>query len=424
MVPSSLAAPRVRKRTLPNGLTILQQDNPTSHAFCVGVWLDVGSRDELRGEEGLCHFLEHMLFKGTSNRSAFLISQEIEKIGGSIDAFTTKEQLCVYAQVLENHKDLALEILSDMFMNSTFQTDHIRLEKDVVVDEIMDVLDSPDDIIHELFTATIFPRHPLGKPILGQRTSVAGFSRKKLLSFMNRNFKASNVIISVYGNVELNALARTCERLFPFPNGSISRKDRKPVRNTPQRRFIKRNLHQQHVCIGTQGISYRDAKRFPLMILTTMVGGGMSSRLFQKVREELGLAYDIYTYTEHGRDAGLVGTYLSVKPANTGVAVRAVLDEYSKVMNGEFKSGELRDTKEHLKGRILLGLEMASAKMMRMARNENYFDRQVSERELIRSINGVTSDQIVAIARQMLDPRRLTMVSMGPSSAGLRMNSV
>jgi predicted Zn-dependent peptidase len=155
-----------------------------------------------------------------------------------------------------------------------------------------------------------------------------------------------------------------------------------------------------------------------------MVGGGMSSRLFQKVREELGLAYDIYTYTEHGRDAGLVGTYLSVKPANTGVAVRAVLDEYSKVMNGEFKSGELRDTKEHLKGRILLGLEMASAKMMRMARNENYFDRQVSERELIRSINGVTSDQIVAIAHQMLDPRRLTMVSMGPSSAGLRMNSV
>lgn len=424
MAPSSLSAPKIRKRTLPSGLTILQQDNPSSQSFCVGVWLDVGSRDERRGEEGLCHFLEHMLFKGTANRSAFQISQEIEKIGGSIDAFTTKEQLCVYVQVLESHQELALEILSDMFMHSTFQVDQIRLEREVVVDEIRDVLDSPDDMVHELFTSTIFPRHPLGKSILGQRTSVARFSRRRLFSFMNRHFKAGNVIISVYGNIELRSLVKACERLFPFPNGSIIRKGRKPARNVPQRRFLKRNLHQQHICIGTQGFSYREAKRFPAMILTTLVGGGMSSRLFQKVREEMGLAYDIYTYSEHGRDAGLVGTYLSVKPSNTGIAVRAVLDEYLKIMRGEFKLHELQDTKEHLKGRILLGLETTSAKMMRMARNEIYFGRQVSERELIRSINGVTPDQIVGVARQILNPRRLTMVSMGPSSAGLRINSV
>lgn len=423
MVPAFAPAPRVRKRTLPDGLTILQQDNPVSQSFCVGIWLKVGSRDERRGEEGLCHFLEHMLFKGTASRSAFQLSQEIEKVGGSIDAFTTKEQLCIYAQVLEPHRDLALEILSDMFMNSTFPREQIRLERDVVVDEIRDVLDSPDDMIHELFTATIFPRHPLGKPILGQQASVARFSRKKLVSFMNRHFKAGNLVVSVYGNIGMNELAQKCKRLFPFSSGAESRADRKPVRNTPRRRFLKRSLHQQHICIGTQGYSYRDAKRFPSMILTTLVGGGMSSRLFQKVREEMGLAYDVYTYSEHGRDAGLVGTYLSVKPANTGIAVRAVLDEYTKIIKGDLTRGELHDTKEQLKGRILLGLETASAKMMRMARNQIYFNRQVSERELIRAINSVTADEIVRVARQILDPRRLTMVSMGPSSAGLRINS-
>jgi predicted Zn-dependent peptidase len=424
MVPSLGSPPKVRKRTLPSGLTILQQDNPHSQAFCMGVCLNVGSREERQGEEGLCHFLEHMLFKGTTRRSSFQISQEVEKIGGSIDAFTTKEQLCVYVQVLNGHRNLAIEILSDMFMNSTFPSDQIRLEKEVVLDEIRDVLDSPDDMIHEIFTSTIFPRHPLGKPILGQRSSVAKFSRKKLLSFLNRNFKAGNVIVSVYGNIDIRVLSAACERLFAFPNGSAARKDCKPSRSAPRRKFLKRNLHQQHICLGTQGFSYGELKRFPLMILTTLVGGGMSSRLFQRVREELGLAYDIYTYAEHGRDAGLVGTYLSVKPANTGVAVRAVLNEYRKILKGEFKPDELRDTKEHIKGSILLGLETSAAKMMRMARNQTYFGRQVSERELIRSIDGVTPDQIVEVAEQILDPRRLTMVSMGPSSAGLRINSV
>jgi predicted Zn-dependent peptidase len=423
MARSSASRPLVRKRTLSNGCTILQQDNPTSKAFCVGVWIDIGSREERPGEEGLCHFLEHMLFKGTRNRSAFQISQAIEKIGGSLDAFTTKEQVCVYAQVLEDHKHIALDVLADMFMNSTFPPDQIRLEREVVLDEIRDVMDAPDDLIHELFTATIFPRHPLGKPILGQRSSVRRFSRPRLLSFIQRHFRAHNVIISVYGNIDMNALVKACRRLFAFPDGSSARADVRPGKARPKRMFVKRRLYQQHLCIGARGCSYREDARFPLMVLTTLLGGGMSSRLFQRVREELGLAYEVYTYAEHGRDAGLVGTYLSVKPHNTGLAIRLVLDEFRQVARGELKPGELEDTKEYLKGRILLGLETASSKMMNMARNEIYFGRHVSERELIRRIDGVTARRVIESAEEVLNPKRLTIVSMGPSAAGLRLNS-
>jgi predicted Zn-dependent peptidase len=409
----------VRKRKLSNGTTILQQDNPFSKAFCMGIWIDAGSRDEGQGEEGLSHFLEHMLFKGTSQRSAFQISQAVENVGGTLDAFTTKEQICIYALVLENHWNLAVDVLSDMFMNSNFPPDQMRLEKQVVLDEIRDAMDAPDDLIHELFTASIFPGHPLGKPILGRRTSVANFSRKMLTSFTKRIFRSESVFISVYGNVDIREITDACGRLLKFAKGKAARIDSKLPRRVLQRKFVKRKLHQQHICIGSRGFSYHERKRFPLMVLTNLLGGGMSSRLFQKIREEMGLAYNIFTYSDHVRDAGLVGTYMSVKPINAGAAVHSVLKEFNKIIRGELKPGELEAAREYIKGRILLGLETAAAKMMRMARNEIYFGRQVSERELIDRIDGVTRDDLIEVASQLLDPEALTIVSMGPSSAGL-----
>jgi predicted Zn-dependent peptidase len=412
-------ATRVKKYKSDNGITILQQNNPTSRAFCIGVWINSGSRDEGRGEEGLCHFLEHMIFKGTENRSAFEISKEIEKVGGSLEAFTTREQICVYALVLDDHRDLAADILRDMIVNPSFPADQVALERQVVLEEIRDVMDAPDDLIHDLFAANVFPNHPLGKPILGSPDSVSSFERHRLSSFSRRHFRPDNVIIAVYGNIDKRRLTRMCDWAFDTPRGSVKRNNRKIHKYRPVRRFYKRDLHHQHICIGGRCCSYADEERYPLMVLTTLLGGTMSSRLFQRIREELGYTYSIYTYADSARDAGLVGTYVAVKPSNARRVVGEVFKEFNKIRSGDLGPQELEDTKQHLKGKILLGLENSASKMIRMARSEIYFGRQISERELIDKIDRVSMDDVIKLAQDALDVDRNTVVSLGPSSLGI-----
>jgi len=397
----------------------LHQDNPHSRSFCIGVWITAGTRDEGRGEEGLSHFLEHMIFKGTKRRTPKEISQAIEKVGGSLEAFTTKEQVCIYAQVLEGHADLAVDVLSDMVMNSTFPPDQIDVERQVVLEEISDVMDAPDDFIHDLFAAEVFPRHPLGRPILGTPDSVAGFDRAALRRFARRYFRAGNVIVSVYGNIHKRRLMRLLTDAMPLSNGGLARRSPRAGSVAPVRKLYRRRLHHQHICIGGRAFSYLDPQRYALLVLTTLLGGGMSSRLFQRIREELGLAYSVYTYSDAARDTGIIGTYLGVKPSNAGRVIGEVFKEFKKVREGDVTAQELDDTKEHLKGRILLGLETSASKMMRLARNEIYFGRQVSEREIIRNIDRVTMDDILGLAGDLLNEDRNTIVSLGPSSAGL-----
>ena len=408
--------PRVNKYVGDNGVTILQQNNPTSRAFCIGVWVNTGSRDEVTGEEGLCHFVEHMIFKGTANRSAFQISKEVEKVGGSLEAFTTREQICFYAHVLEDHKSLAADVLQDMILNPLFPADQLTLERQVVLEEISDVMDAPDDWIHDLFAANVFPDHPLGKPILGSPETVSGFERAKLSSFSRRHFRPDNIVISVYGNIDKRSLMRLCDWKFPDARGRVRRNGRRIGKYRPARRLYKKSLHHQHICIGGRCCSYVDEQRYPLMVLTTLLGGTMSSRLFQRIREELGFTYSIYTYSDSVRDTGLMGTYVAVRPSNARRVVGEVFKEFAKIRGGDLGAQELEDTKQHLKGKILLGLEGSTSKMMRMARSDFYFGRQMSERELIQKINEVTLDDIVELAQDVLDEDRSTVVSLGPSS--------
>jgi len=413
-------APRVYKYVGENGLTILHQKNPISRAFCIGVWINTGSRDEGRGEDGLCHFLEHMVFKGTKTRSAFEISQSIEKVGGSLDAFTTRECVCIYAQVLEDHRQLAIDLLGDMILNPTFPDDQVVLERQVVLEEIGDVLDAPDDLIHDLFAAEIFPNHPLGRPILGSPETVSEFNRTKLRRFAAKHFRTSNVVVAIYGDMDKKQIRRLADESFTLPNGPVKRIGSKVGSFRPARRQVRRKLHHQHICIGGPAYSYHDEKRYPALVLTTLLGGGMSSRLFQRIREELGIAYSVFTYADAARDAGLMGTYVSVKPSNAGRAIHEVFNEFEKIRKGGVTKAEVEDNKEQLKGRILLGLEASSSKMMRMARNETNYGRQVNESELVRKINRVTMDDVMAVAEEALDPGKNTVVSLGPSSAGLR----
>jgi predicted Zn-dependent peptidase len=419
MVSTHFRAPRVKKYVGENGVTVLHQDNPFSRAFCMGVWVKTGSRDERAGEYGLSHFLEHMLFKGTTTRTPFEISQALEKIGGSLDAFTTKEQICIYAQVLRDHADLAVDVLDDMFTRSTFPPAQIELEKQVVLEEISDVLDAPDDFIHDLFASEVFSGHPLGKPILGIPETVAAFDRKALLRFSRRHFRDSNIVISIFGRFDKSLRRKVCDQAFRFRDGGVQHPTKKIGRHRPARRFHRRKLHHQHICIGGRACSYLDDGRFALTVLTTLFGGGMSSRLFQRIREELGYAYSVFTYSETARDTGMVGTYLAVKPANAGGAIGEVFRELEKIKNNGVGADELRDTKEHLKGKILLGLETSAAKMMRIAHNEIYYGRQISEREIIDRIDRVTLEDVLESAADFLDRDKNTIVSLGPSSAGL-----
>ena len=405
-------------------MTVLHENNPISRSFCLGVWIKTGSRDEKAGEEGLSHFLEHMLFKGTASRTALELSQEIERVGGSLDAFTTKEHICLYTQVLENHAALAFDVIGDMLSRPAFAADQIDLEKQVVLEEIRDVMDAPDDIIHDLFASAVFNTHPLGRPILGTIKSVSSFNRSKLLRFARRIFRASNIVISIYGNINRRELRKLCDRHFRFPDGWVKPRMVKPGRFVPVRKFYRRNLHHQHFCLGSRAYSYLEANRYSLMILTTLLGGGMSSRLFQRIREEMGLAYNIFTYTEYARDTGLVGTYLAVKPKNAARAIRSILREFDRVRHGEITKKEIDDIKEYLRGKILLGLETSAAKMMRLARNDIYYGRQASEREIIRKINQVTMNDLGDIASELLDPENTSLVSLGPTAAGVHISRV
>lgn len=408
-----------RKIVLPNGLTILHESNPISKAFCVGVWTRTGARDERAEDAGLCHFLEHMLFKGTARRTAKAISQDIERVGGSLDAFTTKDTMCLYAQVLESQRHVAFDLIADMLNESRFAEEHVALERNVVLEEIGDVDDAPDDLIHELFAAAIYPKHPLGRPILGYKSTVSKFRRADLLRYSRRVFRSSNLVVAVYGNVDEKELIDFCRTRLSFPKGTLARVPARMPAPTPRRKHVRRELHQQHVVLGRRTFSYLDERRYALMVLNAMVGGGMSSRLFQKIREEMGLAYTVFTYVDHSRDVGMFGAYLAVRPATAGRAIDAVRKEFDAVRKGGLKRSELKDTREHIKGRILLGLETSVSRMMRLARNEITYGRQVPERELIRRIQAVTMDDIVAVSKDVLDTNEHTIVSLGPSGAGV-----
>ena len=410
-------AHKARKIVLPGGLTILHEKNPVSKAFCVGVWTRTGARDEKPREAGLCHFLEHMLFKGTARRTAKDISQEIEKIGGSLDAFTTKETMALYAQVLESRREVAFDLISDMLGHSRFAEDQVALERQVVIEEIGDVEDAPDDLIHELLAAEIYPAHPLGRPILGSRETVSAFRRADLLRYSRRLFRASNMVVAVYGNVDEQELIDVCAERFRFPGGTLARDTTRLRRPAAVRRHVRRKLHQQHIVMGRRTFSFLDERRYPMMVLNAMMGGGMSSRLFQKIREELALAYNVFTYLDHSRDTGMFAAYMAVNPANARKAMKAVAAEFAAARNGGLTRAELDDTKEHIKGRILLGLETSTSRMMRLARNEISFGHQIPERELIDRIDSVSIEDVRALARELFDVEGYSVVSLGPSAA-------
>ena len=403
----------VRKDVLPNGVRVLTEAMPHVVSSTIGIWVENGSRYEEPGENGVSHFIEHLLFKGTKKRTAAQIAEQMDAVGGVLNAFTGKEYTCYYAKVLGEDLPMATELLADLFLESVFDPAEIDRERQVVLQEISQAEDTPDDFIHDLFNLHYWQGHPLALPIFGSVETVNAINREALVSFMADRYRAGRVFIAAAGAVDQERLMRDCARLF----GSIAGDGRPEPTSPPQERVVVLNenkkLEQAHICIGAPGLSQTAPNRYAAYVLNTALGGGMSSRLFQEVREKRGRVYSIYSFMSAFLDCGYFGVYAGTNPDWVDEVLEVTLKEINKVVRDGLAPEELARAKSQLKGNMLLGMESTESRMNRLARNEIYFQRDIPIDELGREIEKVTNDQMVELASSCFKPERMGMVLLG-----------
>jgi predicted Zn-dependent peptidase len=399
---------------LDQGITVVGEEVPGVRSVSIGVWVRSGSRNETWEQCGLSHFIEHMVFKGTARRNALEIAKSLECVGGHLDAFASREFTCLYARVLDEHLPLAVDALSDIVCHSLFDQNDIEKEKRVVLDEIRTLEDTPDDQIHDLFSQAVWKNHPLGRSVLGYSETVSDFNRKDLLSFFTNNYFLSNIVISVAGKFDYDALLDLLARSFMLPRNGSSTDGGPPPDYNRQAEVYERELSQEYVCLGTRGVSYNHDLRYPLIVLNVIMGGGMSSRLFQRVREEEGLAYSVYSYADFFKDSGLFCAFMGVGPSSTEKALGIVLEEFDKARQSGPSVDEIHSAQAQLKGSLLLGLESMSNRMTRLAKSEIYCGRYISLDELVSMIEGVDGETIARAAGLVLGRENLSVVALGP----------
>ena len=414
-----MTQPLIVRDVLPNGLRLLTERMPHVRSVSIGVWLARGSRHEPQEQSGIAHFVEHMLFKGTNTRTAEDIAQTIDSIGGQMDAFTAKEYASYYIKVLDEHLPLAVDVLSDIVRHPAFTDDDIEREKKVVLEEIKMVEDTPDDLVHELFTENFWVDHPLGRPILGTKETVEGLTQDGLRGYFRSVYAAPNLIIAAVGNVDHQQVRDLVEKYF----GTLS-SDGQDLQGAPPRvepRIIIRNkeLEQSHVCLGTSSYQQDHADRYSSYVLNTVLGGSMSSRLFQNVREKRGLAYAVFSGLSAYRDAGSMTIYAGCSNNAIGELIDVVVAELKRIKDEPVPDSELRRAKDHLKGSLMLNLESTSSRMSHLARQEIYFDRQFGLDETLEGVERVTQDDVQRVARDLLRDRALAATVLGAVN-GLR----
>lgn len=403
-----------RKVTLKNGVRILTEEIPHVHSVSIGLWVDNGSKNESEDVWGISHFIEHMLFKGTQKRTAMQIAQELEDTGGSINAFTDKENTCFYARVLDQHTNKAIDVLTDIYLNSVFDKDEIEREKQVVIEELKMYEDSPDDLSFDLLTEKIWDNHPLGHRIVGTEETIKAFSREKIINYMSENYTSDRLVVTVAGNINHDDVVKQLEeKLSVIPNKTSSFSENS-VEYTGNIITRYKDIEQLHVCLGTKGTFISDKDRFNYAVLDSILGGGMSSRLFQEIREKKGLAYSIGSYELVYRRAGIFGVYAGISPNNLNELVKSVLFELDLIKEGKLALTDVHRAKEQLKGSLLLSLEAVRNRMMRLARNEIYFHRQITAQEIIDDIEKVNYESIVALANDIFDRKKMSLVTVGP----------
>jgi predicted Zn-dependent peptidase len=405
----------IRKEVLANGLTLLTETMPDVRSVSIGVWLRRGSRDEPARINGISHFIEHLVFKGTESRTAKQIALQMDMVGGQMDAFTSKEYTCFYAKVLDEHQDVAVDLLADIVQRPLFDAVELERERQVVLEEIRMVEDTPDELLYDLFSSHFYPAHPLGRPIQGTHESVRGLSRRQLLGFFREAYRPANMLIVAAGNVRHARMSRMVRKAFAGLAPGRSRDGRK-ARPRPRAAIVtrrRRELEQLHLLLGLPAYARALDERYALHVWNTILGGTMSSRLFQRVREERGLAYNVYSAVNTFADTGLVTIYAATSPKRARAVVRLVIDELRALRDAGPSLEELTVAKEHLKGSLMLSLESTSSRMSNLARQEIYFGRQVTLEETLAGIERVSRERLVRLARRLLARRPLGLAAVG-----------
>ncbi|MGE5629826.1 MAG: M16 family metallopeptidase [Caulobacteraceae bacterium] len=403
-----------QKELLINGIRIVTEEIPYVNSVSIGIWVKVGSRYENEENNGISHFIEHMLFKGTKDRTAKDIATSIDKIGGQLNAFTSKECTCFYAKVLDTHFDIALDVLADMFFHSNFSTEEIDKERGVVMEEINMYEDSPEDLVHDLFSQVVWSGNPLGMSILGTEQSLNNLDRDKIVAYFNENYIPENTVISVVGNFKHRDAVKKIKAYFekaarvPYGGVQILRPD-----FTSEYTVKNKKTEQVHLCMGFNGIDIKSKDFYPMLVVNNVFGGAMSSRLFQNIREDKGLAYSVFSYPSSFEDCGLFSIYAGSKPSHLKSVAQLIMEEIYNIKKNGITEEELYDSKEQLKGSYTLGLESTSGRMISIGKSELLLERIYAPAEILEKIDKVDMESVNSIISTLFDTENMGAVVIG-----------
>ena len=412
----------VRRTVLPNGLRVITEAVPAMRSVSFGVWVAVGSRDETIAQSGVSHFLEHLLFKGTNRRSAMDISSAIEAVGGETNAFTTKEYTCYYARVLDADLPLAIDVMCDLVVDSVLAPSDVETERGVILEEIAMHDDEPGEEVHDLFTGATYGDHPLGRLISGTVETISPMTRRQIQSFYHKRYTPSSIVVSAAGNLDHSVVVRQVREAFARfaePASPLARRGLAgtlgsvPAAKRGQLVVRDKDTEQAHLVLGAPGLGRLDERRFALGVLNNSLGGGMSSRLFQEIREKRGLAYSVYSYTTQYADTGLFGVYAGCAPGKVDEVLALTRDELARVADGGLTAEEISRGQGMYKGSLVLGLEDTGSRMSRLGKGELLYDELLSVDELLARIDAVTPDEIADVAAEVLG-QRMSLAVIGP----------
>ncbi len=409
-----------QKTVLPNGIRIVTEDIPYVRSVSFGTWVDIGSRDEHEDNNGIAHFIEHMVFKGTKNYSLKRIARSLESVGGYLNAFTSKEHTCFYARALDVDLATAIGVIGDLLRHPLFEKKELEKEKDVVLEELKNIEDDPDDLINDYFDQSIYQNHPLRFPVIGRAENIRSFTRNQLFDYLERHYVPDRLVIAAAGNVNHEQVVELVARQFPRrrPTPSSLKRVSGPKSHRPVSRVYEKPITQAHICLGTIGYGVRSRHRYPLLVLNTLLGEGMSSRLFQQLRERHALAYTVFSFMNTMSDTGNFGVYAGTDVKHIDRSIHLIHRELEKLKSLPVGNAELQRTKSQLKGTMMLSLESMSSRMMRLGSGEMYYGDNISVEEVVRKIDAVTARDITEVAHDLLRMENFSTVVLRPLKGG------
>lgn len=404
-----------RKTILPHELKVVTEHIEGIKSISAGIWVKTGSRNESNKQAGITHFLEHMLFKGTKERSAFDIAQSMESVGGYLNAFTSTEYTCYYARCLDSKLDTALDVLSDMVRNSQFPEEEMLKEKKVVLEEMKMYKDSPNDVIFEEFSSQVFQDHPIGRPVLGFEETVASFTRQNLFDYMDERYHSDNLLVAVAGNVDHDEVVELVTKYLNHKgNGSTINENQSLPPYEVSEKVVNKPIEQTHMILGRRGLNFDHPDKYKLLIANTILGGGMSSRLHQNIREKYGYCYSIGPFNQSYIDSGLFGVYIGTDKEYVEHVRELINKEFMRMQNELIEEKELSEAKAHLKGNLLLSQENTSNRMNRLAKSEIYYNRFITLDELVENIDAITSEELLTFSQDFFDPSMFSETLLMP----------